>query len=37
METRWRREHFVLIPLPWEDVEAADDIISALAREQSAS
>jgi LmbE family N-acetylglucosaminyl deacetylase len=31
METRWRREHFVRVPLPWSTDSAPDDIISILA------
>ncbi len=32
METRWRREHFVRVPLPWSAQSAPDDIITNLAR-----
>lgn len=31
METRWRREHFVRVPLPWSAGSATDDLITTLA------
>lgn len=32
METRWRREHFVRVPLPWSLPATTDDLITNLAQ-----